>query len=57
MARNIEIRTLAERDDGTFKPLVFESDHLAALLADDVMVVVAAWVDPLVACGVAAELE
>ncbi len=53
MARDVEVRALGQSDDRLLQPVVLESDDPPALLADDVMVMVPARVDPLVSGCVA----
>src|SRR5512132_279448 len=57
VARHREVGTLRELENRRLQLVVFERDDAAALLADDVMVVMAPWVDPLVASGVTADVN
>src|SRR4051794_34632326 len=56
MAGHGEVGPVSEVHDRLLQPVVLEGDHPAALLADDVMVVVSARVDSFVPRGVAADV-
>src|SRR4051794_39465176 len=57
VARDIEVGSFCERQNRLLETVVLERDHSPALLADDVMVMVAAGVDALEARRVSLEVD
>jgi hypothetical protein len=53
MPGDLEIRPLGQRQDGLLEPVILEGDDATAVLAHEVMMMVAAWIDALEAGRVA----